>query len=591
MRSTGYSKFSTQVFGNFFSKYKEKIREKNITLVQAGISMDYKTYCSISLMNTVIGASVALIFGILLYSFIPSFFTLLLIFILPLVATLCLTVTYLNLSKYYVKRRERKIDLFLPYAVNFISSMSVAGVSPAEIFQSLSSISMYGEIQKEAKKIAKEIAIMGIDSITAIKHAIEISPSKKFRAFLQGIIGTIQSGSDLHKYLSDVAEKYMREDLSERKKDLELLSVIVEVFVISVIALPIFFVIILTIMGFFGGSMNLSLMILLLFSFVILPVAYLGFYLLMRSTSIEEINKIQSHRVRNYNVKEYYKENKKPLHILLLSVGLVILFYIGIHILSYFEFIHPDLYLYFDTIFLATLFIIGPIGVYNYKQIKKKKMIQDRLPEFLVEIGDSLSTGMTIFEAIKVAEKGYYGKLESKIKKMKTQLSWNVSVKDVFNDFATKMKSAIIHRVVITINRGLIMGGSTPKVFKAAAREVDQINQLEDQRKNNMSIYTIVILLCFFVFLAIILILDKTVFSSFYDIQANNQLQQLGNIVAGIGRVDLTQLQYVLYSFVFVQSIGAGVLAGFMMDGKISSGVRYSCILGLSSFLVFKLLF
>ena len=589
MKSNKYSKFCTSLFGKIFSKNKKhNIKEKNILLAQADIAMDYETYSSMALMNIIIGFYITLILSFLLYIYTPTVLTSYLIILIPLTTILCVTVTYLYLPKYNIKKRERKIDLFLPYAVNFISSMSVAGVSPAEIFQSLSAIKMYGEIQKEAKKIAKEITIMGTDSITAIKHAIEISPSKRLRAFLQGIIGTIQSGSDLHKYLSDVADKYMRDDLAERKKDLDLLSVIVEVFVISVIALPIFFVIILTVMGFFGGSMDLSIIILMLFSFVILPVAYLGFYLLVRSTSIEEISKVKSER--NYNLKRYYKENKKPLQVLLSSFVLVGLFYIAINILSFYGYLHPDIYLYFDYIFLAVLLIIGPIGIYNYTQIKKKKQIQESLPEFLVEIGDSLSTGMTIFEAIKVAEKGHYGRLESKIKKMKTQLSWNISVKDVFNDFATKMKSAIIHRIIITINRGLIMGGSTPKVFKAAAKEVDQINQLEDQRKKNMSVYTIVILLCFFVFLAIILILDKTVFASFYDLQANNQLQNLGNAIAGISTVDLTQLQYVLYSFVFVQSIGAGVLAGFMMDGKVSSGVRYSCILGLSSFLIFKLL-
>jgi pilus assembly protein TadC len=224
-------------------------------------------------------------------------------------------------------------------------------------------------------------------------------------------------------------------------------------------------------------------------------------------------------------------------------------------------------------------------------QVKTKKELQKILPEFLVEIGDSLSTGMTIFEAIKAAEKGHYGELDPKIKKMKTQLSWNVSVKQVFNEFATKMKSAIIHRIVITINRGLLMGGSTPKVFKAAAREVDQINQLEDQRQKNMSIYTIVIILCFFVFLAIILILNNTVFTSFYDLQMNEQLVSAGTALPSFNAVNPMHLKYVLFSFVFIQSIGAGVLAGFMMDGKISSGVRYSCVLGLTSFFTFKLLF
>ena len=133
------------------------------------------------------------------------------------------------------------------------------------------------------------------------------------------------------------------------------------------------------------------------------------------------------------------------------------------------------------------------------------------------------------------------------------------------------------------------MGGSIPKVFKAAAREVSQVNQLEDQRKKDMSIYTIIILMCFFVFLGIIIILDKTIFTSFLDIQAS-QTAQIGPGFI-MSTVNPMHLQYTLFSFVYVQSIGAGVLAGFMMDGKLSSGVRYSCVLGLISFVVFKFLF
>jgi len=300
MKSTKYSAFCAKIFGNIFSKETDKFIEKNIELSKADIAMGYDVYCSMALMNTIIGLIGALILVLSIRVFIPSIYTMLSIVLVPVTVAVCIWIIYRYLPTYYIKKRARNIDLVLPYATNFISSMAVAGVSPAEIFQSLSSIDVYGEIQKEAKRIAKDIVVMGTDSITALKNAIEISPSKKFRAFIQGVIGTIQSGSDLHIYLSTFAEKYMQDDLLERKKDLDMLSVIGEVFVISVIAFPIFLVIILTVMGFFGGSMKLSMTILLFFSFVILPVAYVGFYMLVKSTSLEEISKVKSVQTNSF---------------------------------------------------------------------------------------------------------------------------------------------------------------------------------------------------------------------------------------------------------------------------------------------------
>ena len=89
--------------------------------------------------------------------------------------------------------------------------------------------------------------------------------------------------------------------------------------------------------------------------------------------------------------------------------------------------------------------------------------------------------------------------------------------------------------------------------------------------------------------LGIILILNGTIYNAFYDIQAKQQISTI-NAAIQINTIDRTLLEYTLYSFVFIQSIGAGILAGFMMDGKLSSGVRYSCILGIISIFVFKML-
>jgi len=88
----------------------------------------------------------------------------------------------------------------------------------------------------------------------------------------------------------------MQEDLNDRKKDLDLLGVIAEVLVLAVIAFPILLVIILTIVGFFGGSMEDSFTLLLIFSFLILPVVYAMFYLLIRSTSFEKLGTLRKEK-------------------------------------------------------------------------------------------------------------------------------------------------------------------------------------------------------------------------------------------------------------------------------------------------------
>ncbi len=585
MRATNYTVFCLKVFGKLLSKYKKiSLEEKQLPLVRANIPMSYEEFYSTALMNTVFGFVFALIFGLIFSIVFPINQPVILFVLIPLLVALIVAGFYYLYPSQIEKKRGKNIDLFLPYAINFISSMAVVGISPAEIFETLSNVAVYGEVQVEAKKINKEIRVMGQDNITALKHAIEISPSKKFKAFLQGIVGTIQSGSDLHGYLSNVATKYMEEDLTDRKKDLDLLAVIAEVMVLTVIAFPILLVIILTVFGFFGGEMSVSLTILLLFSFIFLPIIYIAFYMMIKSTSTEQLRKGKP--LIKPTFKGLIKEYKPALLIVVVSAFIVLLVFLIINIAFLSGWINLDLYTYWDFVFIAVLILITPIGFYNFWKMKIKNEMHIRLSDFLTEVGDSLSTGMNIFESIKAAEKGHFGKLSPEIKKMKSQLSWNVSMKNVLFDFANRMKSAIAQRIVIAIDKGLIMGGNTPKIFKAAAKEVDQVNQLEYQRKSIMSIYALVIIVCFFVFLGIVMMLNNTIFASFLELQSKQAAT--AQSVIKLSRIDQSMLEYTLYTFTFVQSIGAGLLAGFMVDGKVSSGVRYGFILAVITIVAFK---
>ncbi|HDO19126.1 MAG TPA: hypothetical protein ENG74_00185 [Thermoplasmatales archaeon] len=287
MKSTPYSRFCRRLFRKAFRKFNIEEDKKNRLLEKADIRMTYEEYFSVVFMNVILTFIIMIVMSYMVYPLFPNKITQSLAFLLPAFVPLLVASYYITLPESRIKKREREIDRLLPYVTNFISTMSSAGISPAEIFKKLSTIDLYGEIQKESKKIAKEIYIMGIDTVTALKHAVEISPSRKFKDFLQGIIGVIQSGSDLNQYFRTMVTRYMAEDLIERKRYLESLAVIAEIFVVTVIAFPLFLVIIISTMSLTSSGGGIPFDFLFVFSLLILPMAYAGFYVLMKSTSVE----------------------------------------------------------------------------------------------------------------------------------------------------------------------------------------------------------------------------------------------------------------------------------------------------------------
>ena len=282
MKSTKYTRFCRRLFARIFERFNISETSKNRLLEKADISMVYQEYYSMVLMNIVVGYIASFIPTLLLYLLVPNNITALFILVISSIVPIFAGLYYLNLPRSKAKARGKNIDRYMPYATNFINTMSVAGISPAEIFETLSTVELYGEIQKEAKKIAIEINMMGIDTVTALKNSIAISPSEKFKEFVQGMLGVIQSGSQLAPYFDRCVEKFMMNDLIDRKRNLESLAIMAETFVTTVIAFPLFLVIIISVMGM-TSSQGISFGFMFVLAFLILPMAYFGFYIMMSS--------------------------------------------------------------------------------------------------------------------------------------------------------------------------------------------------------------------------------------------------------------------------------------------------------------------
>lgn len=281
MKSTLYTRFCRRLFSKTFERFNISETSKNRLLEKANISMIYQEYYSMILMNIILGFLVSFFSTLILYLIIPNEITALLMLIVTATVPTLIGLLYLRLPLAKVKSRGKNIDRNLPYVANFINTMSAAGISPSEIFGTLAGIPLYGEVQKEAKKITTEIELMGVDTITALKNAIVISPSRKLKEFLQGMIGVIQSGSELAPYFDRCVERYMYEDLEDRKKNLDSLAIMAESFVVTVVAFPLFLVIIISIMGLTSGGISFDFLYIL--AALILPLAYFGFYVMMKS--------------------------------------------------------------------------------------------------------------------------------------------------------------------------------------------------------------------------------------------------------------------------------------------------------------------
>jgi flagellar protein FlaJ len=181
--------------------------------------------------------------------------------------------------------RRRNIDATLPYAINYITAMSTAGITPAEIFRLLGESTIYGESAVEARYIAREIDIFGKDLIDALRITSSLTPSTRMKEFLQGAMASISSGGNLTEYFRTKAGQYALENRQQQKIFLETLGLIAESYVTALVAGTLFLIILQSIMSMLSGQTQPFFLYVIIYG--IIPFGSVMFVILISSMTPE----------------------------------------------------------------------------------------------------------------------------------------------------------------------------------------------------------------------------------------------------------------------------------------------------------------
>jgi flagellar protein FlaJ len=246
-----------KLFGRVSDKFSSSFVSLKEALVTANARILFRTYLSLAfffafitfvatfLMTLlfVINFKLSLIFALFGLIIVPLFFaslTFFMIFVYPFSVS---------------QTRRRDIEANLPFALTHMAAVSESGAPPLTIFKILSKFSEYGELSKEADKIARNVELFGLDEISALKESANKTSSPELKDVLEGMIVTIQSGGSLKSYLIEESGKAMFEYTIKREKYNQLLSTYADIYTALLIAAPMIFIVVLAALNIMGGNM------------------------------------------------------------------------------------------------------------------------------------------------------------------------------------------------------------------------------------------------------------------------------------------------------------------------------------------------
>jgi flagellar protein FlaJ len=272
-----YERFCFNLLGERMKEKREPYSQLRNDLISARFRTQFEVYLSTAFVSAIIvGLSAAFVIGLITWVLklptlikykgaVPAL-------LVPLsanslvIGTIAVTIfsllvfggiTYAAFIMYpgiEASNRRRNIDASLPYAINYVTSMSTAGITPAEIFRLLGDSPIYGESSVESRYIVREIDIFGRDLIDALRLVSASTPSKRMKEFLQGAMASISSGGNLTEYFRTKADQYALENRQTQKMFLETLGLIAESYVTAMVAGTLFLIILQSIMSVLSGD-------------------------------------------------------------------------------------------------------------------------------------------------------------------------------------------------------------------------------------------------------------------------------------------------------------------------------------------------
>jgi len=252
-----FKKIAIKRFGKIASKYSKHFKHLKFTLVTADAKVLFRTYLSILFFLTsfvfILTFIISLGFSLYFQLSVP-----LTIIGLITVPSFFASLTFLMIYTYpssITRRRKSDIEKNLPFAINHMAAVAESGAPPSTIFKVLSGFKEYGEISKDAEKLVRNIEFFGLDETAALREIITKTPSSSFRDLLQGILTTIQTGGNLKSFLREELEKTMFEYRIRRERYIQQLSVYGDFYTALLIAAPLVFIIILSVLSILGGTL------------------------------------------------------------------------------------------------------------------------------------------------------------------------------------------------------------------------------------------------------------------------------------------------------------------------------------------------
>lgn len=546
---------SYRLFGSISPKFLGKVFEFKEHLAKAGIKIYPETYVSLMLLMATLTIPVTVAALVLIY------FTriTLLIFLVPL--PIYIMIGFMIAPSTRASERAGALEREMPFAATYITVMSSGGIPPYMSFKRLADVELLPATRKESRALIRDVEIFGVDPLSALENAAKYHPLDMFRDFVSGYASTVIIGGDVIHFLETKAQDIFKTGSMRVKAAAERLGMLLESFIIIMVLMSLCFYILFSVESIYSTGMDMGSGV-IMYTYVFTPLLSVVFLYLAHGMQ----PKTPISEYRPY--KAYAISSAVAILLLLLLTG-------------FFGMMQTPLQNIVDlpiAVAIALIISAVPPAIVHQKIASRKSSIEHGIANFLRDLTETRKTGLSPERCIESLSDRDYGAFSKELKKMSSDISWGIPVRNVIMDFVKKTRSWMSQIVMFLLLEAVDVGGGTISMIESLARFNNMTQEVEKEKKMSVRPYMLI------PYFAAILLVATTLMTLIFTTQTVN----MAGSGPGVGTTDVDFLTLIFTVSVITHCYLIGLVAGKISEESLAAGFKHSALLVLIAIVASK---
>ena len=239
-----------------------------------------------------------------------------------------------------------------------------------------------------------------------------------------------------------------------------------------------------------------------------------------------------------------------------------------------------------NLIAFAILIAIFPLSIIEYYNNKWLKDVDRHLPRLLMDITESIQSGLSLYNALGEACKHDYGPISRYLNAAMVNFRVTSDFTESMQWLGMKLKRPNARRLVTILIEAEETGGQIGDVLETSIDLFTNLDEYREERDQQIGPYVLLV----YVGTVIFLIISWTIITQFLlpiiDVSQQERVQGSG-LLSQLLSVDY--YKSVLFWASVIEGVAGGLVAGKIMFGRINGGLIHSVILILVSLIFFNL--